>query len=179
MDSVERARRSLVEALAEIDDAITQAFLEDRDITAGELHAAIRRQTIANRFVPVIGGSAFKYVGVQPLLDAVVAYLPSPVDVPPAKGTNPETGETIDVIASDEEPFRALVFKLSTDEFSRRQVFVRIYSGRLHAGDAVLNTVTGRTERISRISQIQADKEIGLEAAFAGDIVVVTGLKTW
>ena len=176
-DSVERARKVLVTALAEIDDAVAQSFLEDREITAEELHAAIRRQTIANRFVPVIGGSAFKYIGVQPLLDAVVAYLPSPIDVPPAKGTNPDTGESVDVIASDEEPFRGLVFKLSTDEFSRRQVFVRIYSGQLHAGDAVLNTVTGRHERISRISQLQADKEIALEAAFAGDIVVVAGLK--
>jgi elongation factor G len=176
-NSAERARRSLVEALAEIDNAITQAFLEDREITAEELHAAIRRQTIANRFVPVIGGSAFKYIGVQPLLDAVVGYLPSPVDVLPAKGTHPDTGEAIDVIASDEEPLRALVFKLSTDEFSRRQVFVRIYSGQLHAGDTVLNSVTGRRERISRISQLQADKEIALDAAFAGDIVVVAGLK--
>ena len=176
-DAVERARRALVEVLAEIDDAVTQAFLEDRDVTTEELHAAIRRQTIANRFVPVIGGSAFKYVGVQPLLDAVVDYLPSPVDVPLAKGTHPDTGEAVDVVAGDDEPFRALVFKLSTDEFSRRQVFVRIYSGRLHAGDTVLNTVTGRRERISRISQIQADKEIALETAFAGDIVVVAGLR--
>jgi elongation factor G len=176
-ESAERARKALVAALAEIDEVIAQAFLEDRDVTAGELHAAIRRQTIANRFVPVIGGSAFKYIGVQPLLDAVVGYLPSPIDVPPAKGTNPDTGESVEVIASDEEPFRALVFKLSTDEFSRRQVFVRIYSGQLHAGDTVLNTVTNRRERISRISQLQADKEIALEAAFAGDIVVVAGLK--
>ena len=176
-DSAERARKALVEALANIDDEIGQAFLEDRDVTATELHAAIRRQTIANRFVPVIGGSAFKYVGVQPLLDAVVAYLPSPVDLPPAQGTNPDTGEKVAVVASDEEPFRALVFKLSTDEFSRRQVFVRIYSGQLRPGDTVLNTVTGRHERISRISQIQADKELALDAAFAGDIVVVAGLK--
>jgi len=176
-ESVERARRALVEALAEIDDSITQAFLEDRDVTAEELRAAIRRQTIANRFVPVIGGSAFKYIGVQPLLDAVIAYLPSPVELPPAKGTNPDTGEIVDVVASDAEPFRALVFKLSTDEFSRRQVFVRIYSGQLHAGDTVLNTVTGRRERVSRLSQIQADKEIALETGFAGDIVVVAGLK--
>ena len=176
-DSVERARRALVAALAEIDDAIAQAFLEDREVTVEELHAAIRRQTMANRFVPVIGGSAFKYIGVQPLLDAVVAWLPSPVDVPPAQGTHPDTGETVDVIASDDEPFRALVFKLSTDEFSRRQIFVRIYSGQLQAGDTVLNTVTGRRERISRISQLQADKEIALEAAFTGDIVVVAGRK--
>ena len=176
-ESVERARRTLVEALAEIDDSITQAFLEDRDVTAEELRAAIRRQTIANRFIPVIGGSAFKHIGVQPLLDAVVAYLPSPADLPPAKGTNPDTGEIVDVVASDAEPFRALVFKLSTDEFSRRQVFVRIYSGQLHAGDTVLNTVTGRRERVSRLSQIQADKEIALETGFAGDIVVVAGLK--
>jgi len=176
-DSAERARRALFGALAEIDDTMAQAYLEDREVTAAELHAAIRRQTIANRFVPIIGGSAFKYIGVQPLLDAVVTYLPSPEDVPPARGTNPDTGEAVDVIASDEEPFRALVFKLSTDEFSHRQVFVRIYSGQLHAGDTVLNTVTGRHERINRISQLQADKEIALEAAFAGDIVVVAGPK--
>jgi elongation factor G len=176
-DLVERARRALVEALAEIDDEITQAFLEDRDVTAAELHAAIRRQTIANRFVPVIGGSAFKYVGVQPLLDAVVDYLPSPIDVPPAQGTNPDTGETVEVLASDDEPFRGLVFKLSTDEFSRRQIFVRVYSGTLHAGDTVLNAVTGRRERINRLSQIQADKEVPLDAAYAGDIVVVAGPK--
>jgi elongation factor G len=176
-DSAERARKALVEALANIDDEIGQAFLEEREVTAQELHAAIRRQTIANRFVPVIGGSAFKYIGVQPLLDAIVDYLPSPSDLPPTQGTNPDTGEVVDVIASDEEPFRALVFKLSTDEFSRRQVFIRVYSGQLHSGDTVLNTVTGRRERISRISQVQADKEVALEAAFAGDIVVVAGLK--
>jgi elongation factor G len=176
-DSAERARQALVAALADIDDTIAQAFLEERNVTSEELRAAIRRQTIANRFVPVIGGSAFKYVGVQPLLDAVVDYLPSPVDLPPAKGTDPDTGDAVDVIASDEEPFRALVFKLSTDEFSRRQVFIRVYSGQLHSGDTVLNTVTGKRERISRISQVQADKEIALEAAFAGDIVVVAGLK--
>ncbi|MEI9998171.1 MAG: elongation factor G [Verrucomicrobiota bacterium] len=147
--AAEKARHALVEALANLDDAIAQAFLEERDPSAEDLRAAIRRQTIANRFVPVIGGSAFKYVGVQLLLDAVVDYLPSPVDLPPAQGTDPDTGETVDVIASDDEPFRALVFKLATDEFARRQVFIRIYSGQLHAGDTVLNTVTGRRERIS------------------------------
>jgi len=171
------ARRALVEALAEIDEPIADAFLAEREIGALELRAAIRRQTIANRFVPVIGGSAFKYVGVQALLDAVVDYLPSPVDLPPAMGTDPDTGEAIVVHAGDEEPFRALVFKLSTDEFSRRRVFVRVYSGVLRPGDTVLNTVTGRRERISRVSEVRADQETALEAAFAGDIAVVAGLK--
>lgn len=175
--SVERARRSLIEALADIDELIAHAFLEDRAVTSSELHEAIRRQTIANKFVPVIGGSAFKYVGVQSLLDAVVHYLPSPVDVPPAQGTDVDTGEIVPVVASDDEPFRALIFKLDTDEFSRRKIFVRIYSGQLFPGDTVLNTVTGRRERISRISQMQADKEVALDAAFAGDIIVVAGLK--
>lgn len=172
-----QARRALVEALAEIDEPIADAFLAEREIDALELKAAIRRQTIANRFVPVIGGSAFKYVGVQALLDAVVDYLPSPIDLPPAIGTGPDNGESIAVPAGDEEPFRALVFKLSTDEFSRRRVFVRVYSGVLRPGDTVLNTVTGRRERISRVSEVRADKETTIEAAFAGDIAVVAGLK--
>ena len=122
-------------------------------------------------------GSAFKYIGVQPLLDAVVAYLPSPADVPPAKGTDPDTGETVLVRADDAEPFRGLVFKLSTDALGRRQVFVRVYSGRVEPGDTVLNSVTGRRERISRISQVQADREVPVEAAMSGDIVVIAGLK--
>jgi elongation factor G len=171
------ARRALVEALAEIDNEIADAFLAERELNAGELKAAIRRQTIANRFVPVIGGSAFKYIGVQPLLDAVVDYLPSPIDLPSAVGTNPDTGASVIIHASDDEPLRALIFKLSTDESSRRHVFVRIYSGVLRPGDFVLNTVTGRRERISRVSEIRADKEIALEAIFAGDIAVVAGLK--
>src|SRR6187402_2197929 len=107
-----QARRALVEALAEIDNDIADAFLQEREISALELKAAIRRQTISNRFVPVVGGSAFKYVGVQALLDAVVDYLPNPVDLPPAAGTDPETGESVAVTAGDEEPLRALVFKL-------------------------------------------------------------------
>ncbi|MDR3402375.1 MAG: elongation factor G [Chthoniobacter sp.] len=171
------ARHALIAALAEIDDPIADAFLAEREIGALELKAAIRRQTIANRFVPVIGGSAFKYIGVQALLDAVVDYLPSPIDLPPAVGVDPDTGEAIAVPAGDDEPFRALVFKLSTDASSRRHVFVRIYSGVLRPGDLVLNTVTGRRERISRVSEIRADDEITIEAAFAGDIVVVAGLK--
>lgn len=176
-ERAEKARRDLIVALAEVDDLIADAFLAEREIGPLDLKAAIRRQTIANRFVPVIGGSAFKYVGVQALLDAVVDYLPSPIDLPPALGTHPDTGESIAVTAGDDEPFRALVFKLSTDEFSRRRVFVRVYSGVLRPGDTVLNTVTGRRERISRVSEVRADKETAIEAAFAGDISVVAGLK--
>jgi elongation factor G len=176
-ERVENACRDLIGALADVDNEIADAFLAEREIGALELKAAIRRQTVANRFVPVVGGSAFKYVGVQALLDAVIDYLPSPIDLPPAAGTNPDNGEPIAVPAGDDEPLRALVFKLSTDEFSRRHVFVRIYSGVLHPGDIVLNTVTGRRERISRVSEIRADKETAIEAAFAGDIAVVAGLK--
>jgi elongation factor G len=176
-ERAEAARRDLIETLADIDNEIADAFLAEREIGALELKAAIRRQTVANRFVPVVGGSAFKYVGVQALLDAVIDYLPSPIDLPPATGTNPDNGEPIDVPAGDDQPLRALVFKLSTDEFSRRHVFVRVYSGMLRPGDTVLNTVTGRRERISRVSEIRADKETTIEAAFAGDIAVVAGLK--
>jgi elongation factor G len=172
-----QARRALVTALADLDDIVAEAFLADREIDAFTLKAAIRRQTIANRFVPVIGGSAFQYVGVQPLLDAVVDYLPSPADLPATSGTDPETGESIAVPAGDDQPLRALVFKLSTDESLRRRVFVRVYSGTLHPGDTVLNTVTGRRERISRVSEVRADKETAREAIFAGDIAVVAGLK--
>ena len=175
--TAETARAAFVATLAEIDDVIADAFLAEREIDALELKAAIRRQTIANRFVPVIGGSAFKYIGVQALLDAVVDYLPHPLDLPSANGTDPETGEPIAVTPGDDEPLRALVFKLSTDEFSRRHVFVRVYSGVLRSGDTVLNTVTGRRERISRVSEIRADEETPREAIFAGDIAVVAGLK--
>jgi elongation factor G len=176
-ERAENARRALVEAIAEVDHEIADAFLAEREVIAMELKAAIRRQTIANRFVPVIGGSAFKYIGVQALLDSVVDYLPSPADLPPASGTDPDTGESIAVPASDDAPLCALVFKLSTDEFSRRRVFVRVYSGVLRPGETVLNTVTGRRERISRVSEIRADKENALEAIFAGDIAVVAGFK--
>jgi elongation factor G len=176
-ERAETARRNLIEALAEIDDEIADAFLDEREIGALEIKAAIRRQTIANRFIPAVGGSAFKYLGVQALLDAVVDYLPSPIDLPPAKGTDPDTGVPVAVPAGDDEPLRALVFKLTTDESSRRHVFVRVYSGVLHPGDTVLNTVTGRHERISRVSEIRADEETAIPAAFAGDIAVVAGLK--
>jgi len=176
-ESAETARRHLIEALAEIDNEIADAFLDERTIGALEIKAAIRRQTIANRFIPAVGGSAFKYIGVQALLDAVVDYLPSPIDLPPAKGTDPETGAPVAVPAGDDEPLRALIFKLTTDESSRRHVFVRVYSGVLHPGDTVLNSVTGRDERISRVSEIRADEETAIPAAFAGDIAVVAGLK--
>ena len=176
-DRAAKARLALVEALADLDETIADAFLLNREIDALMLKAAIRRQTIANRFVPVIGGSAFKYLGVQPLLDAVVDYLPSPIDLPPLFGTDPETGEPIAVPIGDDQPLRALVFKLSTDEASRRHVFVRVYSGVLRPGDVVLNTATGRRERVSRVSEIHADKETALDALFAGDIAVVAGLK--
>ena len=173
----ESAHRAMVAALAELDDEIAEAFLAEREIAAATLKSAIRRQTIANRFVPVIGGSAFKYIGVQALLDSVLDYLPSPDDLPAAHGLEPDTGEDIVVRPDDNEPLRALVFKLSTDEHMRRRVFVRVYSGVLRPGDTVLNAVTGRRERISRVSEIRADKETALGAIFAGDIAVVGGLK--
>lgn len=177
IERTEAARRELVEALADIDAEIADAFLAEAEIDARALKGAIRRQTVANRFVPVIGGSAFKYLGVQALLDAVVDYLPSPDDLPASTGHDPDTGAEVAVRPSDDEPFRALIFKLSTDEFSRRRVFVRVYSGVLRPGDTVLNTVTGRRERISRVSEIRADQESPLDGIFAGDIAVISGLK--
>jgi len=176
-ERAEVAYCALVETIAELDEDIADAFLAERDVDPVRLKAAIRRQTIANRFVPVIGGSAFKYIGVQALLDSVLDYLPGPDDLPAAHGTEPETGEDILVRPEDDAPLRALVFKLSTDEALRRRVFVRVYSGTLRPGDSVLNVVTGRRERVSRVSEIRADKETALPAIFAGDIAVVGGLK--
>jgi elongation factor G len=152
-------------------------FLEEKPISKQELKAAIRRQTIANRFVPVAGGSAFKNKGVQFLVDAVVDYLPSPLDIPAAKGQNPDNGEPIEVSSDDNGNFCSLAFKLWSDPFVGKLVFFRVYSGKLSKGDTVYNPRTNKRERISRIIQIQADKREDIETCYSGDIAAIVGIK--
>jgi elongation factor G len=177
-DEAEARRHDLIEKVAEQDDALFEKYVEGVEPTVDELKAAIRRATIALKITPVLAGSAFKYKGVQRLLDAVVDYLPSPLDVPPVEGTDLDGKEQIIRKASDEEPFSALVFKIITDSFIGQLVFIRVYSGVLKAGDSVYNVAKGRRERIGRLLQMHANKREEIDAVYAGDIAAVVGLKT-
>jgi len=152
-------------------------FLEEQPISKQQLKAAIRRQTIANRFVPAAGGSAFKNKGVQFLVDAVVDYLPSPIDIPPAKGQDPDTLEPMPAVSDDNAKFCSLAFKLWSDPFVGKLVFFRVYSGKLQKGDTVYNPRTNKRERISRIIQIQADKREDVDVCYSGDIAAIVGIK--
>lgn len=173
----DKAYDDLVSAVADLDDEVGMAYLEEQPITPAMLKAGIRRQTIANKFVPVVGGSAFKNKGVQYLVDAVVDYLPSPLDIPPAKGQNPDTLEPMEAITSDNEKFCSLAFKLWADPFVGKLVFFRVYSGTLTKGDTVYNPRTNKRERISRLIQIQADKREDIDTVYAGDIAAIVGIK--
>ncbi len=177
LPAAKRALAELIEALAELDEEVADLFLREQEITAAKLHAAVRRQTLAGRFVPVLGGSAFKHVGVPALLDAVVAYLPSPLDKPAARGEQPDTGEAVALPADPQGSACALAFKLWSDRHKGRVVFVRVYSGTLRPGDTLLNPRTGKRERVTRLLQLQADKERELEVCTAGDIATVVGFK--
>jgi elongation factor G len=175
---VDNAYSDLVTAMSDLDDQIGEAFLEEREITKEMLKAAIRRQTIANRFVPVVGGSAFKNKGVQYLIDAVVDYLPSPLDIPPAKGQHPDyPDQEVLAPADDSGQFCSLAFKLWSDPFVGKLVFFRVYSGKLTKGDTVFNPRTNKRERISRLIQIQADKREDIETVYSGDIAAIVGIK--
>lgn len=176
-DQVDTAYEELVSAVADLDDEIGTLFLEEKPITAAELKAGIRRLTIANKFVPVVGGSAFKNKGVQYLVDAVVDYLPSPLETLPAQGQNPDTGEEILVRADDNAKFCSLAFKLWSDPFVGKLVFFRVYSGKLTKGDTVYNPRTHKRERISRLIQIQADKREDIDTCYSGDIAAIVGIK--
>jgi elongation factor G len=169
----------LVETVAENDDEILHKFLEGETITAEALRASLRKSTIALKVFPVACGSAFKNKGVQPLLDAVVDYLPSPMDIPPVEGLNPDKpGEKVLRKAEDSEPFSALVFKIMTDSFVGQLSFIRIYSGQLKSGDSVFNPVKGRSERLGRLLKMHANKREEISEIYAGDICAVVGLKT-
>ena len=170
-------REKLVEAVAETDDALMEKYLDGREITRDELVAALPAATIAGKLVPVLCGSALKNKGVQPMLDAVVEYLPSPLDVPPVVGVNPKTDESEARSPDDAEPFSGLAFKIVADPFVGRLAYVRIYSGRLSNGTAVRNVTRSQRERIGRLLYMHANQREDIEEAFAGDIVAVVGLK--
>jgi elongation factor G len=171
------AYEDLVSQMCDLDEEIGMLYLEEQPISIQQLKAAIRRQTIANKFIPVVGGSAFKNKGVQLLVDAVVDYLPSPLDIPPAKGQNPDNGEPIPVASNDNGNFCSLAFKLWSDPFVGKLVFFRVYSGKLSKGDTVYNPRTNKRERISRLIQIQADKREDIDTCYSGDIAAIVGIK--
>ena len=175
---VEEYRAKLIEEAATVDDALKEKFFEDPEsITPEELKKAIRKATIEMAIVPMLCGSSFKNKGVQLLLDSVIAFLPSPLDIEAIKGTNPVNGEEVVRHPSESEPFCALAFKIATDPYVGRLAFVRVYSGKLDAGSYVFNSRSGKKERISRIYQMHANKQNPLETVGAGDICAVVGFK--
>jgi elongation factor G len=167
----------LVETVAENDDDILHKFLEGETITADELRASLRKSTVGLKLFPVVVGTAFKNKGVQPLLDAVVDFLPSPLDTHEVKGHNPDNGEVVTRKPDDKEPFSALAFKIMADPFVGQLTFIRVYSGTLKSGDSVLNTGRKRTERIGRLLKMHANKREEINEILAGDICAVVGLK--
>ena len=177
LDQAQEYREKLVEAVAETDEELMMKYLEGEEITNEELKAGIRKATINVEFFPVLCGSAFKNKGVQLMLDAVIDYLPSPLDIPAIKGVNPDTDEEETRPASDEEPFAALAFKIMTDPFVGRLTFFRVYSGVLQSGSYVLNTSKGKRERIGRILQMHANTRKEIETVYSGDIAAAVGLK--
>jgi elongation factor G len=178
VDTVAQWREKLIESVAEYDDKLMEKFFEDSaSITEEELMAAIRKATIDMKITPVLCGSAFKNKGVQTMLDAVVTYLPSPLDVPPVEGINPDSGEMESRKADPSDKFSALAFKIMTDPFVGRLAFFRVYSGKLDGGSYVLNNRTGNKERISRIMQMHANKQNPIPFIEAGDIGAAVGFK--
>ncbi len=175
--AAEKVRAELVETVAETDDVLIDKYLAGDEITSGELKAALRRATVANTLQPVLCGSAFRNKGVQPLLDAVVDYLPSPLEVPPIEGTDLDGEVTMTRRASDEEPFAALVFKIMTDPFVGQLTYFRVYSGHVASGDAVLNAGRGRRGRIGRLLKMHANKREEIKEVWAGDIAAAVGLR--
>ena len=177
LDQAQEYREKLIEAVAETDEDLMMKYLEGEEITNEELKAGIRKATINVEFFPVLCGSAFKNKGVQLMLDAVLDYLPSPLDIPAIKGIDPDTDEQVERPASDEEPFAALAFKIMTDPFVGRLTFFRVYSGVLNSGSYVLNTSKGKRERIGRILQMHANTRMEIETVYSGDIAAAVGLK--
>jgi len=176
-DQAEEYREKLIEAVAEFDEDFMEKYLGGEEITVDELKAAIRKATLSVEFFPVVCGSAFKYKGVQPMLDAVVDYLPSPLDVPAIKGIDPSTDEEVERHSSDEEPFAALAFKVMTDPFVGKLTFFRVYSGILSSGSYVKNSTKGKRERVGRILQMHANTRNEISEVYAGDIAAAVGLK--
>ncbi|MDD6815613.1 MAG: elongation factor G [Firmicutes bacterium] len=177
MDLAQEWREKLLESVCETDEELMMMFLEGEEPSIEQIKATIRKETIANRMVPVLCGSSYRNKGVQMMLDAVVDYMPSPVDIPAIKGINPETDEEDERKASDSEPFSALAFKIMADPFVGKLAFFRVYSGTLTSGSYVYNSVKGKKERIGRILQMHANKREEITEVFAGDIAAAVGLK--
>ncbi|MDQ7829953.1 MAG: elongation factor G [Armatimonadota bacterium] len=173
----EALRERLVEAAAELDEALLHKYLEGEPIGEEELRAALRQGTLASRLVPVLCGSAFRNKGVQPLLDAIVDYLPSPLDLPPVQGVDPRTGEAVVRHPSEEEPFTALAFKIVSDPYVGKLTYFRVYAGRLRAGSYVYNSTKGQRERVSRILQMHANHREDIPEVTAGNVVAAVGLR--
>jgi elongation factor G len=173
----EHWRHELVDVLSHSDENILEKYVGEQEITAADLRTALRNATVAGEVVPVLCGTAFKNKGVQPLLDAVVDYLPSPVDVPAIEGTDVKSGEPMERNAADDEPFAALAFKIMSDPYVGKLTYFRVYSGRLAAGSAVLNPTKDKKERVGRILQMHANHREDKDGVFTGDIVAVVGLK--
>jgi elongation factor G len=176
-DDAAHWRHELYEALAEFDEEVMEAYVHGGDPSAEHLRGALRKATLAGEATPVLCGSAFRNKGVQPLLDAILHYLPSPQDVPPVTGENPKTGDTVERMPDDNEPFSGLVFKIMSDPHVGRLTYLRIYSGVLRSGGAMWNSTRDRKERAGRILQMHANHREDMEAAFSGDIVAVVGIK--
>ena len=179
-DLLEKAkewRKKLLEKVVAEDQELLEKYLNQKEISVDELRKALRKATIDYKLIPVLCGSALKNKGVQPLLDAVIYYLPNPLDLPPVKGTNPESGQIIERKSDDSEPFSALVFKVATDPYVGTLNYFRVYSGQLKKGSYVFNTSTGERERIGRILRMRADKREDIDEVLAGDIASTVGLK--
>ncbi len=176
-DHVREHREKMIEALAEVDEHLMAKYVASEPISAEEIRAAVRKGTIAMKLFPVICGASFKNKGVQPLLDAVIDYLPSPLDVPPVEGFNPETRAIEKRRAADDAPFAALAFKIMNDQHVGQLVFLRVYSGTLEAGSGVYNSTKGKKERVGRLLRMHANKKEEVEAVAAGDIAAAIGLK--
>jgi elongation factor G len=176
-EAVSEARETLIEAVADFDENIMAKYLEGEDVDADQIRAALREGVLQLKLIPVLCGSAFKNKGVQPLLDAVVAYLPSPADIPAARGIRPKDEKEVSREASDEEPFSALAFKIMTDKHAGHLTYLRVYSGHAKAGDTLLNANRGEKERVGRFLQMHANKRQEVNEIYAGDIVAAVGLK--
>ena len=176
-DLAEQYRNNLLEAVSDFDDEIMELYLEGEEVPADKIRAAIRRATLAVKMVPVVCGTSYKNKGVQKLLDAIVDYLPSPLDIPPVEGENPKTGEVEQRPADDSAPFSALAFKIMTDPYVGKLAFFRVYSGTVNAGETVINATKGQRERLGRILLMHANHREDLQTAYSGDIAAAVGLK--
>ena len=177
MEKAQQYHDELWEHVAELDEDLMMKYLEGEELTIPEVKAAIRKGCLANEIVSVLCGTAYRTTGVQPLLDAVIEYMPAPTHIPDIQGVNPQTDEEHSRPSSDDAPFSALAFKIATDPFVGRLCFVRVYSGKLDAGSYVLNSRSGKRERISRLYQMHSNKQNPLEVVEAGDICAAVGFK--